>query len=559
MTHHQEIQLPTTLAEVLDVLKSNPDPDKKRQQSKLSAISRISTYMNRPPSDIPTDIPQLRKLLASLHPAACGVKPNTLSTTKSDLASALRAVGVLQDFEGKFELTPEWDTFLTTVQSTHQVWGLMRFARYCSARSIQPAEVNSDVVQAFQATLDAALLKNEPAKYIQSMIDTWNHVIDKHDLDLPRLDRLSSDRYVARPLTDYPESLQAEIKAYIDRLAQRDLFSEGGPDKPLRETSLRNTEAHLRQMLDALVTSGQRPEKLTSLSVVVTANNLKTAFRTIIDRRGNEGLPTGLSNVAATCIAIARHHLSAPEDVIRALKDIQKKVTATPRGMSNKNAERLAQFNDWENVALLLSLPDTLMARADDNPTRRDSALAAMHAAALTILLSCPMRVKNLANLDLDKHLIPARSGTHTYYSIRIEGIEVKNGEPIEVKLNARSSKILHRYIMQFRPQVSQVGGRALFPRSSDGKPRSPAKFGGDLTRRIFRETGLKVHPHLFRHIAAKLYLEERPGDFETVRRLLKHKRLQTTMDFYASLSNQWAHDHYDEVVLSKFRGTSDD
>nr|WP_302479184.1 site-specific integrase [Ruegeria arenilitoris] len=182
-----------------------------------------------------------------------------------------------------------------------------------------------------------------------------------------------------------------------------------------------------------------------------------------------------------------------------------------------------------------------------------------MHAAALTILLSCPMRVKNLAGLDLDKHLIVTRSGTHTLYSIRVEGIEVKNGEPIEVKLNARSSKLLHRYIMQFRPQVSLADGRALFPRNNDGRPRAPSNFGGELTQRILRETGLKVHPHLFRHIAAKLYLEERPGDFETVRRLLKHKRLQTTMDFYASLSNQWAHDHYDEVVLSKWKGKPDD
>ncbi|WP_170429663.1 tyrosine-type recombinase/integrase [Ruegeria arenilitoris] len=559
MVDHQDIQPPATLAEVLDALKANPDPDKKRQQSKLSAISRLSAYLNRPPSDIPTDIPQLRKLLASLHPAACGVKPKTLSTTISDLASALRVVGVLQDVEAKSASAPEWDTFLKAVKSSHQVWGLMRFARYCSARSIQPAEVNSEVVQAFQAALDAVLLKNEPINYVRSMIDTWNHVIGRYDLNLPRLSRLPSDRYVARPLTDYPESLQAEIKAYIDRLAQRDLFSEDGPDKPLRETSLRNTEAHLRQMLDALVTSGQRPEKFTSLSVVVTANNLKTAFRAMMDRHGSNCLPSGLSNIAATCIAIARHHLNAPEDVIKALKAIHKRVATTPRGMSNKNAERLAQFNDWENVALLLSLPDTLMSRADDNPTRRDSALAAMHAAALTILLSCPMRVKNLAGLDLDKHLIVTRSGTHTLYSIRVEGIEVKNGEPIEVKLNARSSKLLHRYIMQFRPQVSLADGRALFPRNNDGRPRAPSNFGGELTQRILRETGLKVHPHLFRHIAAKLYLEERPGDFETVRRLLKHKRLQTTMDFYASLSNQWAHDHYDEVVLSKWKGKPDD
>jgi len=57
------------------------------------------------------------------------------------------------------------------------------------------------------------------------------------------------------------------------------------------------------------------------------------------------------------------------------------------------------------------------------------------------------------------------------------------------------------------------------------------------------------------RHIAATLYLREKPGDFETVRRLLKHRTLQTTMDFYADLSNKWAHEQYDKVVLSKWRG----
>lgn len=30
-----------------------------------------------------------------------------------------------------------------------------------------------------------------------------------------------------------------------------------------------------------------------------------------------------------------------------------------------------------------------------------------MHAVAIAILLSCPMRVKNLASLDLDRHIIP--------------------------------------------------------------------------------------------------------------------------------------------------------
>jgi site-specific recombinase XerD len=68
-----------------------------------------------------------------------------------------------------------------------------------------------------------------------------------------------------------------------------------------------------------------------------------------------------------------------------------------------------------------------------------------------------------------------------------------------------------------------------------------------------------RMNPHLFRHLAALLYLKEHPGDFETVRRLLKHKKLETTVTFYAQLSNQWAHEHYQEAVLTKWRGGKDD
>ncbi|SDE80875.1 tyrosine-type recombinase/integrase [Ruegeria marina] len=499
MTHHQDIKPPTTLAEVLDVLNAYPDPDEKRQQAKVSAISRIATYMHRPPSDIPTNLPQLRDLLASLHPVSCGVKPKSLSTTKSDLASALRAAGVLPDHTSARELAAPWEDLISKVQSSHQVWGMMRFARFCSAHAIHPTSVGGETIQAFRIELEATLLTGDPGKHLIAMIDTWNHVVRKNGFDLPQLARPRSDRYVARPLTDYPKSLQDEVNTYIDRLARRDLFNDEGPDKPLRQTSLRNTIAHLRQILDALVASGRNPEDFTCLADLITADNLKAAFRAIMQRRNTKVFPTGFGNVAATFLAIARHHLQAPEQAVEALKHLHKTVATSPRGMSAKNSERLAQFNDWEAVVRLLSLPETLMARADNKPVLRKSAQLAMHAAALTILLSCPMRIKNLSGLDLDKHVIPFRTGTHTLYSIRIEGTEVKNGEPIEVKLTSGSSKLLHRYIMQFRPQISQASGRALFPRNTDGKPRTPDNFGRELTKCVYRETGLEVHPHLFR------------------------------------------------------------
>lgn len=115
------------------------------------------------------------------------------------------------------------------------------------------------------------------------------------------------------------------------------------------------------------------------------------------------------------------------------------------------------------------------MERANGAPVGRASALEAMHAAALSILLSCPMRVKNLASLDLDRHLKPRLSGTHTIYGIRIEGTEVKAGEPIEVVLSAKMSRLIHRYVTQFRPQLSELAGTALFlvrPTASHVRPQ---------------------------------------------------------------------------------------
>jgi hypothetical protein len=45
---------------------------------------------------------------------------------------------------------------------------------------------------------------------------------------------------------------------------------------------------------------------------------------------------------------------------------------------------------------------------------------------------------------------------------------------------------------------------------------------------------GLKVNMHLFRHIAAKLLLEARPGQYEVVRRLLVLSGMSQTLNCYA-------------------------
>jgi integrase len=54
---------------------------------------------------------------------------------------------------------------------------------------------------------------------------------------------------------------------------------------------------------------------------------------------------------------------------------------------------------------------------------------------------------------------------------------------------------------------------------------------------------------HQFRHLAAKLYLDAHPGDYETVRQLLGHKTIQTTLRFYYELDKIFAAKRYSDLV----------
>jgi integrase len=547
-----------SLADVRAHLIVHHSADQKRLKAHLSAISRTATYLTRAEADIPTDVPQLRRLLIDLHPAQCGVTPQSLRTVKSALAAALRAAGVLHDHAGQTDLNVDWQAFVDQIESDHQRHGIIRFARYCSSEGVAPKDVTTATVAGFRAFLDVYFLTDDPDQQICYLTNNWNHLNKNYGLGMPFLSAANPDRFRTRPLTDYPDSLQKDLQTYLARVSSQNLFDDDAPDQPLKPTSLRNIKAHIRQLLHGLVEAGAAPTAFTCLHDVITPANVKRGLSAIVARSGKNDVPASLSNISGTCLAIARHHLKLEDTDLAELKMIRKRVAPQTSGMSAKNSERLAQFNDPHNVVLLLSLPKVLIDRAERAPASRKSAIAAMHATSIGILLCCPMRIKNLASLDIDKHLITHATGAHVQYTIRIEADEVKNAEAIEFKVNKAVSKMLHRYIIQFRPLLSTHRGTALFPRASDGKARTPDNFGQAMTECIKRETGLAMHPHLFRHFAAKLYLEENPGQFEVVRRMLKHKTLQTTMDFYAEISNSYAHEHYDDVVLSKW-GMKDD
>jgi integrase len=60
---------------------------------------------------------------------------------------------------------------------------------------------------------------------------------------------------------------------------------------------------------------------------------------------------------------------------------------------------------------------------------------------------------------------------------------------------------------------------------------------------------------HQFRHAAAAMWLKTHPGDYETVRRTLGHRNIQTTIKFYCGLETMQANEMFGNMVrkLMKF------
>jgi site-specific recombinase XerC len=81
------------------------------------------------------------------------------------------------------------------------------------------------------------------------------------------------------------------------------------------------------------------------------------------------------------------------------------------------------------------------------------------------------------------------------------------------------------------------------------GTPKGVRSLSKQLVGFLKREAGVIVHPHLMRHLAAHLFLAAHPGDYATVSKLLGHKKLETTIRFYAGLEAEDAVATYSALV----------
>jgi site-specific recombinase XerD len=131
---------------------------------------------------------------------------------------------------------------------------------------------------------------------------------------------------------------------------------------------------------------------------------------------------------------------------------------------------------------------------------------------------------------------------------------DVKNRVDLNFKFDQPLTDLIDEYIREFRPTLLRGANASwLFP-GEDGRPKQKLFFSKQITVRIQKAIGLEITVHQFRHAAAAIYLKHHPGDYETVRRLLGHRNIQTTIQFYCGLETMEATEQFGKLIRRQIK-----
>jgi integrase len=353
-----------------------------------------------------------------------------------------------------------------------------------------------------------------------------------------------------QPWSAFPTSLEADVQAYLKILSGA-VLDEKSPKRKLRASTLRNREYQFRAAASALAASGVPATEIRGLADLARLEPLKSLLQQVLDRGENEPRAAAF-NIGNALRAAAKHYVQVDEVELEKIGKILAQLQPKQVGLTNKNRTRLLHFNDPEIVKRFLSLPfelaDELRAKPRSNVV---DAVAAQGAVAIAILQAVPLRIANLAALDLAEHL--SERGGRVFISL--QGHEVKNAAPIEMELPPDVADLIAWYCVNYRDLLVKRPNASLFPGDAAG-PKQAQTLARQITSRVKERLGLDVNVHLFRHLAAKLYLDRKPGEYATVSLLLGHQSVTTTMRAYCGTETITAARHFQSVVAG-LRDTS--
>jgi integrase len=571
-TNLQQSNIATVTAAMAAMqIESWTDLTSKRRRELLSIISCVARMQGLPAELVQLTPAALRDGFLSGSAATFGIGESRMRTIRSGLRLVLSRLDVID--KPDTPLSQAWETLIADLDTFARA-GIVALARFCSSRLILPEMVTEATLADFRIWLTERTITVKPAKLTGTTRAAWNRLVT-HRQGWPgrQLAAPGVEGQYILPLDAFTDALQADILLFGTRLQATpldDIFAAtvddavddgapayAGPPKPLRRSSAEGRMAHARWAASALVATGTPIESLTTLNdLVQPTSNAKAILRFLHTRAGGKPSASG-THVGDALRMIAKYHAHLPASDIDKIKRWGKALALDYNGMTRKNQLTVENILQPQREQKLLALPGVLMqaAYALRASSPREAAGLAQCALAIEFLSRIPLRLANLIGLRLDRHLHHTDPKQRAYSHIRIPADETKTGHEILVPVSATVNHMLMQWSNDFRGIVASPTCAFLFPGHGTGDVSiTPQGLRNAVKHRTRRHTGVTITPHQFRHIAARRFLDEHPGEYETVRQLLGHKSVETTLRHYAGDGMAVSAERFDELINQKIK-----
>jgi integrase len=521
-----------------------------RRRHWVCSLRQIAKWLDRPAAVIPARLNAVRFWVTQLHHARVGVTAKTAANHKANVRAALRWFGQEHDVPQRgVRPSAEWVQFCDGLDKRIRD-RLYNLVRYCSGRGIGPEAVNDKVFDGYwryRIATTARASNNTARRFI---VRAWNACAARVDGWSLQLLTEPPIKVTEPAWAGFPEGLRTGLDGYFTGLAQIHRTLKGKRIQPCSPATIATRRAELVAMARMAVRLGVPIESLSSLGALLHPDTVEKVIDAYWQKNGEEP-KTGTIDLAKKVLRMARETGCLDQGGLERLDEIRIALEQHRReGLTAKNLQLVRQVLTDGAGSEVVSLPTTLMQQArlakDSAPVK--AAIAAQLATAVAILSFAPIRLGNLIKIELGQNLIKP-GGLNTPYWLVFPNYDVKNRVDLNFKFDQPLTDLLDEYIHQFRPTLLRGANSGwLFPGEA-GQPKHKLLFSKQITVRVQKATGLRLTVHQFRHAAAAIYLKHHPGDYETVRRFLGHRDIQTTTRFYCGLQTMEATEQFGRLI----------
>ncbi len=540
-----------TLADLLERLDSAVDLDDPRRRDFQGAIRTLCKVLARPAQAIPSDPRHIDQLLKEAPVGAGGISRKTLDNVRSRLKAALRHGQSTPKLPPRgTPLSPEWQALNARLDDLRLRHGLSRLIRVASHRGLAPTQVNDDFLGRLVDDVRRVNWERDALPFWRQTVALWNEAAASID-GWPQVTLTpppASPRRQHLPLEDFPMAFRNDLEAYLQWAAGDDPLASDAPNTSLKAGTLRLRREQLRVAASTLAQQQGSPAAITGIAVLVMPENAKAILTAYLNAAKDRKPTEYIRGLASMLVTVARHWVKVPEEQLQELLRMKRKLGSTPSGLTDKNRRVVGECSDPEVLRQLLNLPDVLRKQAHTlrlTPARRLQKM--QMALAIELLLVAPMRLQNLAALRIG-HQLQWPSGRTGDVWITLRRDETKNEQPLEYPVEGHARDLLHEYLDRYRAYAKGAESDWLFVHL-DGTPVSDAALRDGITKATKRELGVAITPHQFRHLVAAITLDHTPGAIGTVRDLLGHSNIKTTVNFYAGRRTRQAAREWSKIL----------